>query len=43
MLKVALLLGVLGVCALLIMVAVVAVLSLSNDDTARLLDQDVHR
>ena len=43
MLKVALLLGVLGVCALLVMVAVVAVLSLSSEDTARLLDQDVRR
>ena len=43
MLTVALWLGVLGVCALLLMVAVVAVLSLTTEDTAQLLDQDVRR
>ena len=43
MVKIALWLGALGVCALLIMVAAVVVLSLTKEDTARILDQDVRR
>ena len=43
MVKVALWLGAFGVCALLIMVVAVAVLSLTKEDTAQLLDQDVRR
>ena len=41
MVNVALWLGVLCVCALLIMAAAVAALSLTKEDTAQLLDQDV--
>jgi hypothetical protein len=43
MVKVALMLGAFGLSALLIGVLVVAVFSLTEEDTARLLDRDVRR
>ena len=43
MVKVALMLGAFGLCALLIGVLAVAVFSLTKEDTAQLLDQDVRR